>query len=585
MKLKLIKKILSTALITVITLNPVVIPWTIYAEDETPTPTVTETQTEAPTPTPDTSSQSQNEPTPTPVETSTQTEIPQDTVTPIPSSTPSSTTTTGDADAQAASDTTANSTTTTIDGQIDTSGCSVSGSVSCPVDINNGATNESSTSASATSGVNDTSNTLGDGTINTGTSSATAATKTDLNKNEVTAASSGDASGDSSSGESSVSTDNTADSKTTTTADSTSGGNNNSGNGGNSTTTTGDSYASAAAANFINTNLVGSNYRFLIYNIYATENTTINLNEIWKEIEGAIGGNTTVVPSEANTIAISIKNDAKVDSAVSATATSGENKGNNNGGNVTIVTGNSFASANLFNLINTNIIGADFLFVIINIFCTLNGDIVVPSTERFNESMAAYNQGDTKLSAGSVVIDNYARVEGCQALADANSGKNTSSGRGDQTTTTGGAYASATTINIINTTLSWENWMSFIINNFGSWTGSVKGWEDPTASTQAAANTTTTLDNTSSNEQEGTLATANEDSETNLSTTSIENTASVSSNISAQANSGGNEALDNRGDISITTGMAIALANAISFINTNIFGGKFLFVFINLFGR
>ena len=43
LKYKFLKKVLSIALITEMVLNPVLVPWTIYAQeaDPTPTPTVT----------------------------------------------------------------------------------------------------------------------------------------------------------------------------------------------------------------------------------------------------------------------------------------------------------------------------------------------------------------------------------------------------------------------------------------------------------------------------------------------------------------------------------------------------------------
>lgn len=571
LKYKFLKKVLSIALITEMVLNPVLVPWTIYAQEADPTPTPTVTIEEiTPTPTPEQQSQSESTPTPTPTET------------------PSSTTTTGDSSATAQSDTTANQTQTTVEGQVGATSCTPEGTVSCPVDQSNSADVSSGTSADSTSGDNQSTNSQGDASITTGTATSSATTTNTINTTIVEATPSATPEVTititPTPGDSSISVDNGATVETSTTADSTSGGNDTSGNGNDAAIKTGDSYSSAAVVNAVNTTIIGSNYRFLIYNIYAEENATINLNEIWKEIEAAIGANASIVPSEANTLAITIKNDASVTSNVSATSTSGDNTANENGGNVTIVTGNSFASANLFNLINTNIIGANFLFVIINIFGTLNGDIVVPSQEKFNESMGAYNQGGIDLSAGSVVIDNYARVEGSKALADANSGNNQSSGGSDQATTTGKAYASATTIDVLNTTLSWENWMNFIINNFGSWSGTVKGWGDPSSSTQAASGESTTLNHTTGG-QEVDPASANNTNETNSSNTTIQNNANVTSDVSAKADSGSNQANDNGGDISIFTGMAIALANVMNFINTNIFGGRFLFVFINIFGR
>ncbi len=568
LKIKFIKNFLALVLTGLMIANPVLVPVVTNAQEVTPTPT--DTSTPSPTPTV------------APVVTSSETPTVTPTETPTPTPAPASSLTTGNADSNSQSSTTANLTTTPDTSQSTTNSADISGS----------------NSASSASGLNSSTNASGDASINTGSSSSTANTNSTINTNVLDASPSADTEATVSATESAqtassptpstvVTLQNSANVQNSTSANSDSGNNQTNNNGGNANITTGSSISTAAVANLINTNLVGSNYRFLIYNIYETQNGTINLNEVWKEISSRLGGNANILPSAANTLAVNITNSANVSSAVTANSQSGQNQANSNAGNSSITTGSSYASANLFNLINTNAVGANFLFVVVNIFGTLKGDIVVPSKEKFDQSIQTYNANGINLAAGSVNIDNYAQVEGDTVIAQANSGNNTSSGSGSQTTITGDAYASATTIDVLNTNMAWENWMSFILNNYGTWTGAVQGWSFPSATDKPAANSQTALTENNLSATPSAAATDSLNANTNNSSNiNISNTATSAGNlVSANSDSGNNQSLNNGGDNYIQTGRAVALANLVEFINTNIWGGNFLLAFINLFGQ
>ncbi len=513
--------------------------------------------------------------------------------TPAPSCTPEpspeptiSSTSTGDAQAESSSSIDANSTESTLPGSIEALDCSVSGTIGCPVDEQNVAVVLANDNTSqADTGSNDVSNDEGSAVIDSGDAGAISTTINQLNTVSIIATPSAEASGSSDlnqgeGGEIAVS--NAAQLETTTSSQASSGGNDASGNGYDAQILSGDSIASVSVANLVNTNTIGSDVQFLVINITQDQEGNINLLEIWKALQGnGLGSGSDSQSSGA--LNIELENQASVSATLQASAISGDNSANDNGGNVLILSGNSFASASLLNLINTNLIGSKFLFAVINIFREFSGDIIVPSTQSFMESGPLMSSGPNTPQS-QVFIGNDALLNSSMVSASADSGNNQElNNQGSEGTVTGGAYSQATGTSFANTTITGENWFQILLNNFGLWNGSVLGWTDPNGSQTASPSASTTLGLTDPLLEIPELIGESLGENQPASSLSVANQAESSYQVSALARSGGNQANNNLGNTQIQTGISIALAHVFQMINTTIIGSNFFFPIINIF--
>ncbi len=176
------------------------------------------------------------------------------------------------------------------------------------------------------------------------------------------------------------------------------GGNSADGNGGPSSIFTGNAFSGTSISNTINQNLFGGASVRLLFRIYGDwVGDVFNPPEgiTWRQtpygIEllgegGESGGDAEPaidLGSEASTTplggfnssVVSNRNSASINNNVSVVALTGENRVSGNSATSTISTGNAYASANVVNIANSNIIGRNWIYAIINIFGSWTGNI------------------------------------------------------------------------------------------------------------------------------------------------------------------------------------------------------------------
>jgi hypothetical protein len=527
------------------------------AEMPTPTPTVTieTTPTESPEPTPT------SEPTPT--------------ATPVPLDGSSSTLTTGDAEASAETQTTINHKESCPSGEIEVGDCGGTGTADCSTSQESSAEATSSAQSAATSGENGSVNPGGTAEIDAGSATTSATVVDDLNTN-ITKLTPTEEGTDSSGEGAEISHKNDAQLESAAGAGSTSGGNTAAGGAG-AKVETSSSYASANIFDLVNTNIVGSNFELLFKDI-ENQQGDINLNELWKALVAERGDEPSAMLFSNFALLVANLNQAKINEEINATATSGNNSAQSQSGPAEVISGDSFASANLFRLVNTNIIGSDFLVAVLNIFGSLAGNIIVPNEERFLEG----TESSGNLPPLVLVNNNSAKINDTVA-AYANSGDNLSQTSGNQKTQSGEAVAQANAINFVNTNIQESNWYWLFLNNFGDWQGQISGWQEA-SSAQNPQNGAAQLMINGQPAASGAQAESQGSGEGPSLVVNNQNQAEVAGNVSALAQSGGNKAQSQTGDTVIKTGRSVALANLFSLVNTNILGGHFILPVINVFG-
>lgn len=324
---------------------------------------------------------------------------------------------------------------------------------------------------------------------------------------------------------------------------------------------TGDAAAASATTNEINTNIVSNNYAESVTNITGTQVGDIDLSAQFQTLVDKAKANMPNIDGAAIT--------NTDDATIANTATANTDTGNNSIDSAkvaSIATGAATAQADIVNIVNTNLVGNTWLFAVINVLGTWVGNLIVPGAD-----LLSVPQNDLPANL-SVTNDNNADISNnSSALAD--TGNNAITGAGSASITTGAATSASQVKTIANTNIVQNNWFFLMINNMGSWTGEVFGWN---ANTQAYDNIYS-YDFTQGADAQSTLA--------SLTSLTVHNTnnATISNNATADANTG-NNSIDGARRASITTGDANAQADIFNLVNTNITGSNWLFGLVNVLG-
>lgn len=324
----------------------------------------------------------------------------------------------------------------------------------------------------------------------------------------------------------------------------------------NSSINTGDAASVVNAQNSINSTAVNSNVVNQTINIYVTANGNLNLSDPFAVAASAIQAN----PNDPviNVSFTNINNYAYLSNTINSSANTGGNTSNQS---ATINTGNAYSVVSLLNKVNFTVLNSQIHIVTINIFGTLNGNIILPDV---NTSTNCSGCGINIAATNSGTLTNNVN-------STANSGQNTATG--SASIQTGNANSVTNILNILNTNAYGANAQVLFINVLGTWLGNFIGWGS-LGPQQGGAN----------------LAFFNLDPGTGGTTgcsscsgqPNIYNFASIVNNINSSANSGGNSLTGNG---SITTGNAFSAVSLINFINSNFINSIGFFGFINIFGN
>ena len=319
---------------------------------------------------------------------------------------------------------------------------------------------------------------------------------------------------------------------------------------------------------------------------------------------GSNSNNSGQVTSENNTDITQV-NVADVENNILIEADTGNNSASRNtGGDSIIETGDANIVANLINFLNNNITGtAQFLVGVVNIFGTLQGDIIVeaPTSCDCGSSTLAQNSGNGSDSTNNAEINldnnteilqnNNATINNNINIDATTGGNNTSKNTGGNSTiSTGGADVSASVINVANNNVvgAGDTWWIVLVNNNGVWQGKIVGENQgvnlASDNFDFIINPDGTIAAINSGNGAGSQnsATINSENNTNIDQS---NTATINNNLTINANTGGNSASRNTGGNStIKTGDVNVNANIFNFLNNNFTGGRFVITVVNVFG-
>ena len=339
---------------------------------------------------------------------------------------------------------------------------------------------------------------------------------------------------------------------------------------------TGDAVSSANVVNVINTNIFNSTGLFYFLNMLLG-NISLDVRNMFS----ILTGNTPVeggcvlgeeCPDDETTVTITNTNNAVVNNDVSVTASTGANNASASTGDASIQTGDAYASANVLNLVNTNITDSNYLLMTVNNFDAGSGNVIFPGADWFYDLLA---QGSNSAAGSQTTVTNLNTAEVTSSTTvTADTGDNTATGTG-ASIDTGNADANTTIVNKVNQNI-FGNSLSFLFRIHGNWAGEIFGlpegmsWRD-------------TGDGVEIYFDESGTATAPAGSTDNLTVTN-NNTAQINNNVSVFALTGDNEVTASSGDATIETGDATAAANIVNVVNTNVLGRNWVLAIFNIFG-
>lgn len=317
---------------------------------------------------------------------------------------------------------------------------------------------------------------------------------------------------------------------------------------------TGDAVAITNVNNNINSTSVNSNIVNQVINIYIDQNASLDLSDPATFIADTIKDH----PNDPtiNLHITSVTNQATVTNTVTSVANTGNNTATSPNG-AAVTTGNAYSIVSDLNRVNFIAIDSVVHVVTINIFGTLNGDIILPVP------VASTASDQCPQCSGNTTVTNTATVTN-SVTSGANTGDNTVTASTSGSVQTGDATSQVSINNLVNTVLIGDNVFSLYIIPFGTWNGNFVGYQsvDP--------NTLNTMVIQGTNGQ------------TAGSSFTATNSATVTNVINSQANTGSNSVQAGSGII--LTGNALSDVSLINLVNTVLYKTTAFFGFINIFG-
>jgi len=344
-------------------------------------------------------------------------------------------------------------------------------------------------------------------------------------------------------------------------------------NPGDAVILTGDAQSAANIVNIVNSNIIDATGFFLLLNTFGALAADFDFRNL-DLFSGGCPGDCSIFSRNSSLSALN-NNDASITNEVIVRSSTGENSTSWNSGDGLIATGNAGAGANVFNLVNTNIVGSNYLVFAFNNFGSFSGDLVFPSKYLFEEF---FNQDDC-CAGGNLNVQNNSNAEVENSVeVVAQSGLNEANSGGDNSLiVSGDANSNVNVSNTLNSNLIGDDTFYLVVRVFGDWAGSIFStpdhisWEETPEGLILQDN-----DNSAQAESSGQGGV-----DMNIQNN---NQALVQNKVKVFALTGENKANNNGDDAIIATGDASAGANVVNVVNTNIIGRNWIMAFVNIFG-
>lgn len=345
--------------------------------------------------------------------------------------------------------------------------------------------------------------------------------------------------------------------------------------GGAAIVVSGNANAQANVINIANSNIIDSNGFFLLFNIFAEYFGDLDFRSWGNFNPGSCPSGCQLIED----LVVNNVNTATVSNDIFVNASTGQNIASSSANDATILSGNANAGANVVNVINTNIVGSNYLLIGINNFGDWIGDLVMPDKTFFEKLLGLGSSQDS--DDVSIANQNETTLEN-NANSEAQSGDNLGEG-GNTTISTGQSQANTNVANFVNQNIYDSNNLFILIKVHGQWTGNIYGL--PQGASWHEENGQIVVQGSGEADAEEQSAGASSNGGYDSVSISNTNNAIIKNNVNVFALTGGNKVVSLNGNANVLTGNANAGANIINLVNTNIIGRNWVFALINIFGN
>ncbi len=239
--------------------------------------------------------------------------------------------------------------------------------------------------------------------------------------------------------------------------------------GSTSTIDTGNAYAGLNLVNLANTNFVDSNYLLVTVNAF----NGINGDIVFPGLSSFLSS-----IAQGSPASVAIHDEAEVINDVDASSGTGDNEIDGNGA---ITTGDALSSSNVFNQLNTSLIGGGSVSILLRVHGSWAGQVFgAPQdfawTEGPDGNVYLFDLSTTT-SPGTSGLTNVRATSSAFIHNDvqvvALTGDNEITGADSALITTGNALSAVNLVNIANGNIIGRNWLLAIINIFGDFNGNI----------------------------------------------------------------------------------------------------------------
>jgi uncharacterized repeat protein (TIGR01451 family) len=335
---------------------------------------------------------------------------------------------------------------------------------------------------------------------------------------------------------------------------------------------TGNATAGGSVINFFNTTILDSNGFLLFLNSLSQSEGSIDLRELFNFNSSDGDDELCRIFTCFGDVSVQNNNNANINNDVTVNASTGGNNSESADGDSTIKTGDAYASSNVVNVVNTNIVGANYMVSVINLFGDWFGELIFPNAEKIMELF----RGGKKLEDSNLSVENNnTAIIGNNVETTASTGGNSAvSEDGESMIETGNAVSASNVINEVNTNYTNVDSFLVIFRIYGQWIGTV--FNLPTElGLQEDENGFTIFNGVQAENGSQGLANVNIENDNN---------AEINNNVSVSASTGNNQATSQGGNVNISTGNAYAVSNIVNVANTNIIGRNWMLAIVNIFG-
>jgi uncharacterized repeat protein (TIGR01451 family) len=310
---------------------------------------------------------------------------------------------------------------------------------------------------------------------------------------------------------------------------------NNTASGTATTVVTGAAQASMNVVNVINTSITDSTGFFLLLNNFGANNQTIDFRSLYQPLVPVCG-----LTCQTN-VTVTSTSTATVENNVIARANTGGNSAD--GTNAAVSTGDAYAGANMVNVVNSNLVDANYMMLVFNNFGDWSGDLVLPGLDFFSDFVGK----DTS-----------------QVTIDSGTPRATASSS-NASIQTGQAVSESTTVTTANQNFIGNDSLVILVRVHGDWSGNLFSLPPGIAWQET---------------NDGVELLGSGDAFANA-TSATDNSLVMKNDVDVYALTGENE-VSNGGHV--TTGNAYASSNVVNMVNTNVVGRNWILAIVNIFG-